>query len=76
MSGETAARARSWCARRDEKNRRMDSVRSWMDGPVLQAERELGYRPEVSIDEAIGRALEWFRAQGMVQLDGKLTKAI
>ena len=54
----------------------MDSVRSWMEGPVLQAERELGYRPEVSIDEAIGRALEWLRAQGMVQLDGKLTKAI
>jgi len=39
MSGETAARARSWCARRDEKNRRMESVRYWMDGPVLQAER-------------------------------------
>ena len=39
MSEETAARARSWCARRDEKNRRMESVRSWMDGPVLQAER-------------------------------------
>ena len=76
MSGETAARARSWCARRDEKNRRKDSVRSWMDGPVLQAERELVYRPEVSIDEAIRRALEWFRAQGMVPLDGKLAKAI
>jgi malonate decarboxylase alpha subunit len=39
MSGETAARARSWCARRDEKNRRMESVRSWMNGPVLEAER-------------------------------------
>ena len=39
MSGETVAGARSWCARRDEKNRRMESVRSWMDGPVLQAGR-------------------------------------
>jgi malonate decarboxylase alpha subunit len=39
MSGETVARARSWCERRDEKNRRMESVRSWMNGPVLQAER-------------------------------------
>jgi malonate decarboxylase alpha subunit len=39
MSGETVARARSWCVRRDEKNRRMESVRSWMNGPVLRAER-------------------------------------
>jgi nucleoside-diphosphate-sugar epimerase len=55
----------------------MRGLRSFLDGrPCVRAERELGYRPEVSIDEAIGRALEWFRAQGMVQLDGKLAKAI
>jgi dihydroflavonol-4-reductase len=46
----------------------------YLDG--LKAERELGYRPEVSIDEAIRRAIVWFRAQGVVQLDGKLVKAI
>jgi malonate decarboxylase alpha subunit len=39
MSGDTVAGARSWRVRRDEKNRRMESVRPWMHGPVLQAGR-------------------------------------
>jgi malonate decarboxylase alpha subunit len=39
MSGDTAPEARSWCVRRDEKKRRMESICPWMDGPVLQAER-------------------------------------
>ena len=38
MSGDTAPEARSWCLRRDEKKRRMESIRPWMDGPVLQAD--------------------------------------
>jgi dihydroflavonol-4-reductase len=37
----------------------------YLDGS--KAERDLGYRPEVSIDEAIRRTLEWFKAQRMVQ---------
>ncbi|MGH8561668.1 MAG: NAD-dependent epimerase/dehydratase family protein, partial [Nevskiales bacterium] len=31
-----------------------------------KAERELGFRATVSVDEAIRRALAWFRAQGYV----------
>jgi len=37
----------------------------YLDGS--RATRELGYRPEVSVDEAIRRALEWFRSQGKVK---------
>ena len=33
--------ARSWCVRRDEKKRRMESIQSWMDGPLLQPEHTL-----------------------------------
>jgi dihydroflavonol-4-reductase len=37
----------------------------YLDGS--KAERELGYRPEVSIDDAIRRTLEWFQAQRMIR---------
>jgi dihydroflavonol-4-reductase len=37
----------------------------YLDGS--KTERGLGYRPEVSIDEAIRRTLEWFKAQRMIQ---------
>ena len=39
MSSATKTETRNWCVRRDEKKRRMESVRSWMDGPALQAGR-------------------------------------
>jgi malonate decarboxylase alpha subunit len=32
---------RSWSTRHAEKKRRMEAVRSWMDGPILQADRIL-----------------------------------
>jgi len=46
----------------------------YLDGS--KAERDLGYRPEVSIDEAIRRTLEWFKAQRMVQPNSNSAKAI
>jgi nucleoside-diphosphate-sugar epimerase len=42
-------------------------TRAWSFGQYRdgsKATRELGYRPEVSVDEAIRRAFEWFRSQG------------
>jgi dihydroflavonol-4-reductase len=41
-----------------------------------RAERELGYRPEVPIDDAIRRTLEWFKAQKMIRPYSNATKAI
>jgi nucleoside-diphosphate-sugar epimerase len=41
----------------------MSSVQ-YLDGS--KATRELGYRPEVSVDETIRRTFEWFRSQGKV----------
>jgi dihydroflavonol-4-reductase len=41
------------------------SLGQFLDGS--KAERDLGYRPDVSTDEAILRALEWFKAQAMVR---------
>jgi nucleoside-diphosphate-sugar epimerase len=38
----------------------------YLDGS--KAARELGYRPEVSVDEAIRRTFEWFRSQGKVKI--------
>jgi dihydroflavonol-4-reductase len=38
----------------------------YLDGSM--ATRELGYRPEVSVEEAIQRTLEWFRSQGKVKI--------
>lgn len=35
MNSATAPQTRSWTVRRDEKTRRMESVRPWMNGPVL-----------------------------------------
>ena len=37
----------------------------YLDGS--KAARELGCRPEVSVDEAIRRAFEWFKSQGKVK---------
>ena len=31
--------ANSWTTRRDEKRRRIDSVRTWMQGPILSPEK-------------------------------------
>jgi dihydroflavonol-4-reductase len=31
-----------------------------------KAARSLGFKPEVSVDEAIHRTLRWFQSQGMV----------
>jgi dihydroflavonol-4-reductase len=31
-----------------------------------KARQQLGFYPEVSIDEAIGRALRWFQGNGLV----------
>ena len=42
------------------------SFGQYLDGS--KATRELGYRPEVSVDEAIRRAFEWFRSQGKVKI--------
>jgi malonate decarboxylase alpha subunit len=40
MAQQTLARAsRSWTTRRDEKRRRMQRVRPWMDGPILPKAR-------------------------------------
>jgi malonate decarboxylase alpha subunit len=39
MNGTTVPQTRSWTVRRDEKTRRMESIRSWMEGPVLDAKR-------------------------------------
>jgi malonate decarboxylase alpha subunit len=39
MSVLTMPVATTWSARRDEKKRRMESVRAWMDGQLLQADR-------------------------------------
>jgi malonate decarboxylase alpha subunit len=39
MSVFTMPVVATWSARRDEKKRRMESVRAWMDGQVLQADR-------------------------------------
>ncbi len=38
----------------------------YLDGS--KATRELGYRPEVSVDEAIRRTFKWFRSQGKVKI--------
>jgi uncharacterized protein YbjT (DUF2867 family) len=38
----------------------------YLDGS--KATRELGYRPEVSVDEAIRRTFEWFRSQEKVKI--------
>jgi len=40
--------ANSWTTRRDEKRRRIESVRSWMQGPILSQEKivdEIGAQP-------------------------------
>ncbi|MCR9140965.1 MAG: NAD-dependent epimerase/dehydratase family protein [bacterium] len=37
----------------------------FLDG--AKAERELGYKPEVSIEEAVKRALNWFRDAGYIR---------
>lgn len=36
-----ASGAKSWCVRRDEKKKRMESIQSWMDGPLLRPEHTL-----------------------------------
>jgi len=38
----------------------------YLDGS--KATRELGYRPEVSVDEALRRAFEWFKSEGKVKI--------
>src|ERR1700733_14706083 len=35
MSGQTMTQRTSWTTRRDEKQRRLESVKPWMKGPVL-----------------------------------------
>jgi dihydroflavonol-4-reductase len=37
--------------------------RPWRD----EAPQQLGFYPEISIDEAIARALKWFRGKGLVK---------
>jgi nucleoside-diphosphate-sugar epimerase len=32
-----------------------------------KAEKELGFKAEVSVDEAIRRSLDWFRREGLVK---------
>jgi dihydroflavonol-4-reductase len=44
----------------------------YLDGS--KATRELGYQPEVSVDEALRRAFEWFKSQGKVKI-GSLKSA-
>jgi malonate decarboxylase alpha subunit len=40
MSGQTPTQQRtSWTTRRDEKRRRLESVRPWMKGPVLEQDK-------------------------------------
>jgi malonate decarboxylase alpha subunit len=41
MSVQAIPVTRSWSTRHAEKKRRMEAVRSWMDGPILQADRIL-----------------------------------
>jgi nucleoside-diphosphate-sugar epimerase len=41
------------------------SMGRFLDG--AKAERELGFKAAVSIDEAIRRALIWFRSRGLVK---------
>jgi nucleoside-diphosphate-sugar epimerase len=36
-----------------------------------KAQRELGFHPEVSVDEAIARALKWFQGNGLVKSEIK-----
>jgi UDP-glucuronate 4-epimerase len=38
-----------------------DVMRTWAD--ITQAERELGWRPEVQIDDGLKQFLQWFREQ-------------
>lgn len=40
------------------------SAGQFLDGS--KAQRELGFQARVSVDDAIRRALKWFRAQNMV----------
>ena len=37
----------------------------FLDG--RKATREIGYRPQLSVPEAIQRALAWFRQEGMIR---------
>lgn len=39
MTEQTQQRSTSWTTRRDEKRRRLDTVKPWMDGPVLSSEK-------------------------------------
>jgi malonate decarboxylase alpha subunit len=41
MSVQAILVTRSWSTRHAEKKRRIEAVRSWMDGPILQADRIL-----------------------------------
>jgi malonate decarboxylase alpha subunit len=41
MSVQAIPVMRSWSTRHAEKKKRMEAVRSWMDGPILQADRIL-----------------------------------
>jgi malonate decarboxylase alpha subunit len=41
MSVQAIPVTRSWSFRHAEKKRRIEAVRSWMDGPILQADRIL-----------------------------------
>jgi nucleoside-diphosphate-sugar epimerase len=41
----------------------------FIDGEKLR--QQLGFHPEVSIDEAIARALKWFQSNGLVKSETK-----
>ena len=45
------------------------SLGQFIDGE--KARRELGFHPEVSVDEAIARALKWFQGNGLVKSEKK-----
>ncbi|MBW1906485.1 MAG: hypothetical protein JRG67_14770 [Deltaproteobacteria bacterium] len=46
------------------------SAGQFLDGS--KAERELGFKAEVSLDEALRRALEWFRRVGYVKTESRV----
>jgi malonate decarboxylase alpha subunit len=77
MTEQTQQRPTSWTTRRDEKRRRLDAVKPWMNGPVLSSEKTVEALESVILSgdrivmEGDNQKQADFLSRSLVQVDPK-----